>query len=198
MPLLQYSQLALTQDLFDTCLAELMAINGPWMDRARRIDELPIIILTPDSNGKATTNAPFPSIGRACPFRHCCFKYVSWMGFLSSHFFSGMEVINLLWRTKPYPVCICLSSARFQQSSTEFSHICSTASLSHLRTRTESSTSWSNQRSCRSVPGASSHRQLSGSWHYGGQNISKTGSGQGYGVAAPAFVALCFVLIWPP
>ena len=173
MPLLQYSQLALTQDLFDTCLAELMAINGPWMDRARRIDELPIIILTPDSNGKATTNAPSPSIGRACPFPHCCFKYVSWMGFLSSHFFSGMEVINLLWRTKPYPVCICLSSARFQQSSTEFSHICS-------------------------VPGASSYRQLSGSWHYGGQNISKTGSGQGYGVAAPAFVALCFVLIWPP
>ena len=27
--------------------------------------------------------------------------------FCRAIFFSGMEVINLLWRTKPYPVCIC-------------------------------------------------------------------------------------------
>ena len=75
------------------------------MERNRRIDELPIIILTPYSNGKATTNAPAPSIGCACPFPHCCFKCLL-KGISVETFFqwNGSNKLTLR-RTKPYPVC---------------------------------------------------------------------------------------------
>ena len=93
MPLLPYpSHLALDPDLCDTCLAQRTTINGPWIDRGGRTDEFPIIILTPNCNDKATTNAP--SIARARPFPHLRFEYVFRMGFMSGHFFSAVEVIN--------------------------------------------------------------------------------------------------------
>ena len=103
MPLLPYpSHLALDPDLCDTCLAQLTAINGPWIDRGVRIDGFPIIILTPNCNDKATTNAP--SIARARLFPHLRFEYVFRMGFMSGHFFSAVEVINFLTNEQNRPL----------------------------------------------------------------------------------------------